>query len=146
MLCASPQYLKEKGTPKTPQELQSHHCLTMIRGTEPLINWHLQTPNGLETVVIKAARSSNDGALVRQWALEGAGIALKSYIEVAEDIKAKRLVVILEDYMPNFVKDEVKSNSADLHVVYPSRQYQPKRVKAFIDAMLVYFEAFKSNS
>ncbi len=143
VLCASPQYLKKKGTPKTPQELQNHDCLTMTRGTEPLTNWHLQTPKGLETVVIKSVRSSNDGAMVRQWALEGAGIALKSYLEVAENIKAKRLVVILEDYMPNFVKDEAKSDSADLHIIYPSRQYQPKRVKAFIEALIAYFEALK---
>jgi DNA-binding transcriptional LysR family regulator len=143
VLCASPQYLKKNGTPKKPDELQKHDCLTMTRGAEPLTNWHLQTANGLETVVIKSKRSSNDGAMVRQWAIEGAGIALKSYLEVAEDIKAKRLVVILDDYMPNFVKGKAISNSADLHVIYPSRQYQPKRVKAFIEALMRYFETLK---
>ena len=111
----------------------------MTRGTEPLTNWHFQTSKGLETVVIKGTRSSNDGAMIRQWALEGAGIVLKSYLEVAEDIKAKRLEVILEDFMPNFVKGKVVSNSADLHILYPSRQYQPKRVKAFIEALMEYF-------
>jgi len=142
VLCASPNYLKRNGTPKTPQALKDHSCLIMTRGNEPLTNWHLQTSNGLETVAIKGVRSSNDGAMIRQWALEGAGIALKSYLEVEEDIKAKRLIVILEDYMPNFVKGKAVSNSADLHVIYPSRQYQPKRVKAFVEALIVYFEEF----
>jgi DNA-binding transcriptional LysR family regulator len=141
VLCASPQYVKQNGSPKTPKELQNHRCLTMTRGNEPLTNWHLQTSKGLETVVIKGSRSSNDGAMVRQWVLEGAGIALKSYLEVAEDIKAKRLVVILDDFMPDFIKGN--SNSADLHVIYPSRQYQPKRVKAFIEALIGYFEALR---
>lgn len=153
VLCASPQYLKQKGKPKNPQALQDHNCLTMTRGNEPLINWYFKNnaedgSSDLQTVGIKSSRSSNDGAMVRQWALEGAGIALKSYLEVADDIKEKRLVIVLEEYMPDFIKGRDKrkqsqnsSNSADLHVVYPSRQYQPKRVKAFIVALIDYFEA-----
>ncbi|MCF6189776.1 MAG: LysR family transcriptional regulator [Cocleimonas sp.] len=146
VLCASPKYLKRKGIPKTPQELTNHDCLTMTRGTEPLSNWHFQTNNRLESIAIKAARSSNDGAVVRQWALEGAGIALKSYLEVAEDIKAKRLNIVLEEFMPDFNKGKStkdKSTSAGLHIIYPSRQYLPKRVKAFINVLLAHFDSLK---
>lgn len=150
VLCASPKYLKQKGIPKTPSALQDHDCLTMTRGSEPLINWYFRSSadhsNGLQTVEIKPSRSTNDGAMVRQWALEGAGIALKSYLEIAEDIKEKRLVIVLEEFMPDFIKGRANkqqsqniSNSADLHVVYPSRQYQPERVKAFIDTLIEYF-------
>ena len=159
VLCASPEYLKRKGLPKNPHALHDHDCLTMTRGNEPLINWYFQNntksanylegnAGGLQTVGIKASRASNDGAMVRQWALEGAGIALKSYLEVAEDIKEKRLVIVLEEFMPDFIKGRANkkqpqdlSNSADLHVVYPSRQYQPKRVKAFIETLIAYFKA-----
>lgn len=152
VLCASPEYLKQKGSPKTPQELSQHDCLTMTRGTEPLINWFFNGVNGLESVLIKAARSSNDGALLRRWALEGNGIALKSYLEVFEDIKEGRLIVILEEFMPDFNKKEYNENqlkscsrSADLHIIYPSRQYLPRRVKAFIESLLVYFEALENS-
>ncbi|RUM94965.1 MAG: LysR family transcriptional regulator [Thiothrix sp.] len=148
ILCASPHYLKQKGTPKTPQALQNHDCLTMTRGTEPLIDWYFQSPKGLESITIKAARSSNDGALIRQWALEGAGIALKSFLEVADDIKAKRLVIVLKEFMTDFIKGKsttknsrYTANSADLHIIYPSRQYLPRRVKAFIEALSEYFES-----
>jgi len=146
VLCASPKYLKEKGIPQTPQELLEHDCLTMTRETEPLTNWHFQTNNGLESIAIKAARSSNDGAIVRQWALDGAGIALKSYLEVAKDIKAKRLNIVLEEFMPDFNKGKSvkgRSTSADLHIIYPSRQYLPKRVQAFIEVLLAHFDSFK---
>ncbi len=146
VLCASPKYLKQKGTPQTPQELTEHNCLTMTRGTEALSNWHFQTNNGLERIVIKAARSSNDGAIVRRWALEGAGIALKSYLEVAEDIKAKRLSIVLEEFMPDFSKGKSvsdRSTSADLHIIYPSRQYLPKRVQAFIAVLIAHFDSLK---
>ena len=146
VLCASPKYLKQKGTPQTPQDLSQHDCLAMTRETEPLTNWYFKSAKGLESIAIKASRSSNDGAIVRRWAVEGAGIALKSYLEVAEDIKAKRLTIVLETFMPDFNKGKsIKNNptSADLHIIYPSRQYLPKRVKAFIDALLEHFEALK---
>lgn len=143
VLCASPDYLKRKGSPKAPQELIDHDCLAMIRETEPLTNWYFHAPNGLESVAIKPARSSNDGALIRRWAVEGVGIALKSYLEVADDIKAKRLEVVLEESMPDFNKGKSAKNSADLHIIYSSRQYLPKRIKAFRVALMEYFEAFK---
>jgi hypothetical protein len=54
---------------------------------------------------------------------------------------------VLEEFMPNFIKGRANKkqshdlfNSADLHVVYSSRQYQSKKVKVFIEALLVYFE------
>ncbi len=158
VLCASPEYLKRKGTPKNPQELHDHDCLTMTRGTEPLTHWYLKgdqsSGSGLESIQIKAARSSNDGALVRRWAIEGSGIALKSYLEVTEDIKANRLVVVLEEYMPDFIKGESedkrseskRSGSADLHIIYPSRQYLPRRVKAFIEALIMYFDVLETQN
>jgi len=109
VVCASPDYLKRKGIPKTPQALTEHDCLVMVRVTAPLENWHFQTPKGVKTVVIGAARSTNDDALIRQWALEGAGIALKSYLDVAADIKAKRLVTVLDDFMQAFNKQSTVS-------------------------------------
>ena len=148
VLCASPDYLKKNGTPKSPQELSKHNCLTMTRGTEPLTNWHFQSKKGLESIAIKASRSSNNGALIRRWAIEGAGIALKSYIEVIDDLKEKRLIMVLEDYMPDFNKKGSQSqfSNADVHIIYPSRQYLPKRVQAFINALLVYFEEINCQS
>ncbi|MGB1311626.1 MAG: LysR family transcriptional regulator [Leucothrix sp.] len=145
VLCASPEYLESKGTPSTLQELSEHDCLVMTRGTEPLTNWYFQTDKGVETIPIKPSRSSNDGALIRRWAMEGAGIALKSYLEVAGDIKAGRLNVVLEDYEPDFSKSGAakkqfeRSSATDLHVIYPSRQYVPKRVQAFIEDLQEYF-------
>ncbi len=138
VLCASPAYLKRKGLPKTPQDLSEHDCLVMVRAMEPLTNWHFQTAEGQETVAIKAARSCNDGALVRTWALEGAGIALKSIWDVQADLQAQRLVTVLDDYTQNFDSHGTAS-AADLQVVYPNRQYLPQRVRVFIDLLHEHF-------
>ena len=144
VLCASPSYLQRKGVPKTPQELSEHDCLVMVRVLEPLTHWHFQSTDGQQTILIEAARSSNDGAIVRKWVLEGAGIAMKSYLDVAADLKAKRLVTVLDDYMQDFNKTG-PSGRADLQIVYPSRQYIPQRVQAFISLLLDHFESLDSD-
>lgn len=138
ILCASPSYLKEKGTPKEPDDLANHNCLAMVRNAQPLVTWHFQKDENQYSISIKPARSTNDGALIRSWAVKGAGIALKSYCDVASDIKAKRLRTVMSEYTQDFGRKGV-SSGADLHVIYPSREYLPERVRAFINVLAVHF-------
>lgn len=140
VLCASPDYLKRKGTPMTPEELANHDCLTMVRMTEPLTTWYFQIADENESVTIQAARTSNDGALIRRWAVEGAGIALKSYWDIAADLKEKRLVTVMNNYTHDFERTGT-SGGADLHAIYPSRKFIPQRTQGFIDALAEHFSA-----
>ena len=138
VLCASPDYLKRKGIPVLPKELTQHDCLTMVRMAEPLTTWHFQGMDGNRSISIQGTRSSNDGALIRRWAIEGAGIALKSYWDIAEDLKAKRLVMIMDNYQYDFNRTGAKGE-ADLHVIYPNRKFISQRTSAFIDALKLHF-------
>jgi DNA-binding transcriptional LysR family regulator len=138
VLCASPDYLKSRGIPTTPEELVHHSCLTMVRKAEPLTTWHFQTSEEKRSISIKAARSSNDGALIRRWAIEGKGIALKSYWDVADDLKTKRLVTIMDNYQPDFSRIGA-SAGADLHAIYPNRKFIPQRTIEFIKALTEHF-------
>lgn len=138
VLCASPGYLKRKGTPVTPNALADHDCLVMVRMAEPLTTWHFQMADEKLSISIQPVRASNDGALIRRWAVEGAGIALKSFWDVANDLKAKRLVTLLDNYTHDFERKGT-SGGADLHVVYPSRKFIPQRIRGFIDALADHF-------
>jgi len=131
VLCASPDYAKRKGLPATPDELADHDCLAMVRASEPLTTWHFKTGDDEQSISIQAARASNDGALIRRWVLEGAGIALKSLWDVVNDLKDKRLVTVLDDYTQDFESKGV-SSGADLHVICPSHTYLPQRTRGFI--------------
>ncbi|EKG2483271.1 TPA: LysR family transcriptional regulator [Vibrio vulnificus] len=140
VLCASPQYLAKKGTPITPQDLALHDCLAMVRSNEELKTWHFQDEDQHNVITVVPKRFSDDGEVIRQWALDGAGIALKSILDVQEDIKQRRLVTVLNGYMKNF-NASTSSAGADLNVIYLSRQYQPKRIRLFIDFLLAQFQA-----
>ncbi len=145
ILCASPAYLKRKGTPKTPDDLKNHECLVMVRQMEPLTTWYFTKDSEQSEVSLNPSRSTNDGALVRQWAIDGLGIALKSAVDVADDINSKRLVNILKKYTPDFQRGSME-NRADLYILYPSRQFVPKRVRSFISMLDEYFSGFTHST
>ena len=139
LLCASPAYLKRKGTPDKPDDLVNHECLAMVRVMEPLTTWHFSMNDRLQAISINPACSSNDGALIRQWAVDGHGIAMKSHIDVADDLEANRLVQVLANYSLGFQRAG-SNGGADLYVAYPTRQYVPDRVRVFIDFLLQHFD------
>ncbi|MCH8243192.1 MAG: ROK family protein [Planctomycetes bacterium] len=49
VLCASPAYLKERGTPRTVRDLDGHACLQIVTPVFPRDRWHLDGPDGPET-------------------------------------------------------------------------------------------------
>ena len=138
VLCATPQYLSDKGTPITPQDLVDHHCLAMIRSNEELKTWHFSDDTQHNVITVLPKRFSDDGEVIRQWALDSAGIALKSILDIEQDIKQQRLVTVLDGYMKNF-NASTSSASADLNVIYQSRQDQPKRLRLVIDFLIARF-------
>lgn len=139
VLCASPKYLAKYGTPLTPQDLVNHRCLAMVRSNEELKTWHFQDTDKKNVITVLPKRFSDDGEVVRHWALEGAGIALKSILDVQDDIDNLRLVTVLNGYMTNF-NTSTSVSSADLNVVYMSKKYQPKRIRLFLDFL---FDKFR---
>ena len=138
VLCASPEYLAKHGTPSTPQDLVNHSCLVMLRSNEELKTWHFQERDKKKSITVVPRRFSDDGEVIRRWAVEGAGIALKSVLDVQADITNLRLVTVLNGYMKNF-NTSMSASSADLNVVYISKKYQPKRIRLFLDFL---FERF----
>lgn len=137
VLCASPEYLERMGCPKIPEDLLKHSCLAMVRTAERLCTWHFQYPDGRRSISIDPTHSSNDGAIIRKWGLAGSGIALKSRLDIFEDLRENRLVSILEEFMPDFSK--TGKGHADLHLLYPSRKYMPQRLIAFRELLYGYF-------
>jgi DNA-binding transcriptional LysR family regulator len=91
VLCASPEYLQKRGTPLKPEDLLNHDCLAMLRNNDALKTWHFQEKGNKSSVTVVPKRFSDDGEVIRGWALEGVGIALKSVLYVQDDINHQRL-------------------------------------------------------
>jgi DNA-binding transcriptional LysR family regulator len=109
---ASPAYLRQHGTPRTPADLARHRCLThSLTGGEVNL-WRFGGGEGAAEVRVRGARVADDGGMVREWAVAGCGIAYKSQLDVAADIAAGRLVVLF---------GELQGQDWPLHAVYPHR-------------------------
>lgn len=141
VLCASPDYLEHNGTPTHFKQLKDHACLTMMQVRTPMTKWFFQSPQGEKSLNISSSRSCDDGAQIRKWATEGKGIALKSILDVSNDINAGRLVTLLDNYSPDYQSKKL-SVGTDLYVAYQDREYLPKRTSEFIRTLKEYFANF----
>lgn len=122
VLVASREYLDGHGTPGTPAELASHTCLTP--NGENHAAWEFTTPAGSVTVPVTGGFRSTSSAVLREAALQGLGIALLGEYVVEGDLKAGRLLRVLEAHPPT---------ARMLHVLYQRDRYQPLRARLFID-------------
>ncbi len=124
VLVASPDYLARHGHPESFEALARRNCICFYRNGELFNRWRLFHQGQHREIVVTGDRAADDGALVRQWAVAGHGIAYKSRIDVQTDLDAGRLI----DLFPDAIYDRTP-----LYVAYPSRRYQPARIKALLE-------------
>ncbi|HEX6297310.1 MAG TPA: LysR family transcriptional regulator [Burkholderiales bacterium] len=123
VVCASPGYLARHGTPRTPDELARHNCLTT---TDFAMNWDYKGPDNKPGSVRVTGRYSCDNwEVLREWALAGLGIALKSTWDVHRLLVDGSLVEVCPGY--TFHSDVA------IYAVYPSRRFLPAKTRVFID-------------
>jgi DNA-binding transcriptional LysR family regulator len=60
--------------------------------------WRFTKEGENTSVRVEPKLSSNDGSVIMQWALAGKGIVIRSEWDVADDIKAERLMPLLSNY------------------------------------------------
>lgn len=114
LLCASPKYLEQYGAPKNPEQLKQHNGLFYQLQNVLNDTWRFHDEKGQHyKIKPKSNRAANDGELVRRWCVAGKGIALKSSLDIAEDLLSERLIPLLPDY---------HINQGELWLIYPSRQ------------------------
>ena len=123
VLVASPNYLARHGQPQRFEELARRNCICFYRNGELFNRWRLFHQGQHREIAVTGDRAADDGALVRQWAVAGHGIAYKSRLDVQADLDAGRLI----DLFPDATYD-----ATPLYVAYPSRRYQPARIKALL--------------
>ena len=124
-IVASPDYLAQAGTPETPDDLLAHNCLLLRFPGSQQYQWTLQDPDGAQrTLQVSGNLDSDNGEVLTDWCLRGAGLAIKSRWEVAEHLRDGRLIEVLTDWRPP---------GHSIYAIYPHSRLMPPRVRAFID-------------
>ena len=126
VLCASPDYLQRHGTPRSPDELQSHNALTYGYHESPG-QWHFISPQGrVQSVSVHGSMQMNNSLALREAVLNGAGITLTPTFIVGPDIKSGRLQALLPGY---------RTMELSIYAVYHQRRHVSPKVRAFVEFM-----------
>lgn len=131
VVCASPSYLKEHGTPATPSDLQEHRCMVYSL-LDDADRWSYRGDDGEEkSVRLKSVMAANNGELLREVATGGLGIIMQPMFIAHEAIKRGELTPILANY---------EWPIATAYAIYPPTRHLSYRVRAFIDYLVEYFD------
>ena len=122
VLCASPAYVRRHGLPSSATDLKAHNCITHTFGSRA--EYRLRQQGQPITVVVGGSIFSNETAVLRQAALEGAGVALLPTYYVVEDLNRGALVRLLPDHEPE---------PLGIHAIYLSRRHQPQPLRLLIE-------------
>jgi len=126
VICASPAYLASQGTPRTPDDLTRHNCLVANWEQGFSTTWEYRDPQGRPGEVRVAGYYACDNwEVLREWAVAGLGIALKSTWDVYDHLEDGSLVALCPGY--TFDTDVA------IYAVYPHRRYLAAKTRAFID-------------
>lgn len=139
VLCAAPAYLKRAGRPATPDALNQHACLVLRENDEDVTMWRFsgrkssaQGSGKREVAVrVKPVLSSNDGDVIKQWALAGKGVMLRSEWDVADMLRTGALETLLPAWKPP---------PANVVALVAERKGMSARVKTFLAFLAAAFK------
>jgi DNA-binding transcriptional LysR family regulator len=123
VLCASPDYLKQRGAPGHPSELTQHEIVgysLLAMGDQ----WHFNGPEGPVTVKVRPRIWTNNGDTCVAAAVRGSGIQLQPTFLIAGELAAGKLVEVLPNY---------RSMELGIYAVYPTRKFLLPKVRALVE-------------
>lgn len=111
-------------------DLKAHCCIPIRERDQDFGRREPDGPHGTVAIKVSGPLSANNGEIVRQWAIDGHGIILRSTWDISREIESGLLLPVL----PQFFQQ------ADVWAVYPSRLSVSAKVKVCVEFLEVWFE------
>lgn len=129
VLCASPQYLAQHGTPQHPSELAQHAIISYSYRADK-DEWKFTGPEGVVSVKTKPCIQTNNGDTCRAAALSHQGVILQPTFLVGQDLANGSLVELMPSY---------RSEELGIYAVYPTRKHVSAKVRVLIEFLAKHF-------
>ncbi|WP_372525561.1 LysR family transcriptional regulator [Piscinibacter sp.] len=128
VIVASPGYLAAHGVPRTPTDLEHHAAIGFAINGGVIAPWALYPPgaknkSGREIGHPRMQLTANTGEMGIAAALAGRGLARALSYQVADEVQAGRLRIVLSDHEPPPIP---------VQVVYVDGRKAAAKVKAFV--------------
>ncbi len=131
VVCASPDYLKKAGIPKTPADLESHNCITW-RDHPGHNSWAFRGPDGACKVRVSGSFFAKNADAIVAATVAGLGLSLLPDCNMGTELRQKQLRVVLEDY------DAIPATSP-VYAVHAHQRHVPPKIRVFIDFLIESF-------
>ena len=125
-MVASPDYLKSKGKPIHPDDLNDHNIISFQVGN-PYNEWHFLVDNKPKIYTARGMLQLNHGDAILRACINDGGICMLSRFVVGRHIASGSLVSLLD----NFLQEDIP-----IYAVYPSGKHLSPKVRAFIDFLI----------
>ncbi|WP_243040660.1 LysR family transcriptional regulator [Dyella sedimenti] len=131
VVCASPEYLRQYGTPQSIEDLKQHRCINYVFPNGRPRQWQFETPSGQVTLDVEPHMLINDAESVIQAVVAGLGITQAPHMLAACMLDMGKLELVMTDTI---------STGKPVWIVYPQKKHLSARVQAFIEWVRVVFE------
>jgi DNA-binding transcriptional LysR family regulator len=130
VVVAAPGYLERHGTPRTPEQLAHHNCLTLA-GAPGQTEWPFRGPRGTRSIAVRGNLNIDNAETLYEAALAGLGIIRLADLVVGRAIQSGQLVPIL--------LDAHQPEPLPLHAVYAPVRRRPPRLDAVLQFLVEKF-------
>ncbi|RWC28994.1 MAG: LysR family transcriptional regulator [Mesorhizobium sp.] len=123
VVCASPAYLAEHGTPATPQDLKTHSCIT-FEGLASASTWSFTKGKAEIPVRVRSRLQVNTAEAAIDAAIAGVGLTKVLSYQIEAALRSGTLRVLLEEFEPA---------PWPVSLVHAGHGLLPVKLRAFLD-------------
>ncbi|PHV26974.1 LysR family transcriptional regulator [Janthinobacterium sp. BJB426] len=136
VVCVAPALAARVGLPAAPRDLASLPTLVLTAGDGAPQEWRYREDGKRHSLRLQGAWHSNDGEIIRRWAVAGHGYAYKSLLDIGDDLRAGRLQTVLDDHF---------ADSVPLNLLYRRSRFQAPRITLLADFLQQQFAALPAQ-
>lgn len=133
LLCATPNYLAEHGTPNHPHDLLEHSCI-YLGETPGDGRWKFRQGSKALTVGVKGRYAANHTGVRLDAVLQDVGIGSLPYFTARHALDDGRLVQVLAQW------EFIASYHGQAWLLYSPTRYLPPKLRVFIDYLVACME------
>ena len=126
VVCASPDYLRRHGTPTAPQDL-ARHTVIAASAVSPTAEWRFFPGGQPLSVKVNPRLTVTNNAAAIQAALQGFGLTCLMCYQIAPQLAAGQLEIVLEEFEPP---------PLPIHVLHLEGPGASAKVRTFVDLLV----------
>ena len=123
VVCASPAYIRQRGEPQSPAELERHPCVIYSMARSPH-QWSFQRNDETVTVTVDGSLKVNNSLAASQAAVAGLGLLFLPTFAVLDALGSGKLQVILKEW---------STEPLTLYAIYPKHRQHSRKLQVFVD-------------